>query len=95
MTGTSARNYSFGIFKSKRAKSLAIKYSLDLYNKNAYIHNDYLVSYYDVKFIVDNLWIDYFFHGSDIPIDVSNEQLFDILNNLIISYPFINSSSEA
>lgn len=95
MTGTSARNHSFGIFKSKRAKSLAIKYSLDLYNKNAYIHNDYLVSYYDVKFIVDNLWIDYFFHGSDKPIDVSNEQLFDIFNNLIISYPFINSSSEA
>jgi hypothetical protein len=95
MTGTSARNYSFGIFKSKRAKSLAIKYSLELYNVNAYIRSSNLVSYYDVKVIVDNLWIDYFFHGSNKPIDVSNEQLFDIFNDLTISYPFIYSSSEA
>ncbi len=71
------------------------KYNLDLYNKNAYIHDDEYISYYDVKFIVDNLWIDYFFHGSDKPIDVSDEQLFDIFNNLTIHYPFINSSSEA
>lgn len=94
MTGTSARN-ACGIFKSKRAKFLAIKYSLDLYNKNAYIHSGNLVSYYDVKFIVDNLWIDYFIHDSDKPIDVSDYQLYDIFNNLLISYPYINSSSEA
>lgn len=95
MTGTSARNYSFGIFKSKRAKSLAIKYSLELYNVNAYIRSSNLVSYYDVKFIVDNLWIDFFFHGSNKPIDVSDDQLLDIYNNLIIYNPFINYSSEA
>ena len=80
MTGTSARN-SCGIFKSKSAKLLAIKYGLDLYNKNAYIHSGNIISYSDVKFIVDNRWLDHFMHDADKPIDVS----LDEYNNIFLS----------
>ena len=74
MTGTYARNSSYGIFKSKRAKLIAIRYSLDLYDKNAYIHSQNLISYSDVKFIVDNLWMDHFIYGTDKPIDISSDE---------------------
>jgi hypothetical protein len=85
MTGTSARN-SYGIFKSKRAKCLAIKYGLHLYDKNAYIHSGNLILYSDVKFIVDNYWMDHFMYGTDKPIDVSYNQYCDIYYSLKDSF---------
>lgn len=86
MTGTSARN-TFGIFKTKSAKLLAIKYKLSLYDKNAYIHSGRFILYTDVKFIVENLWLDHFMYETDKPIDVSIEEYFDIYNSLENSYP--------
>lgn len=87
MTGTSGRN-TYGIFKSKRAKLLAIKYSLDLYNKSAYgIIDNHIISYSDVKFIVDNCWLDHFMYDSDKPIDVSIDEYNEIYYNLNDKYP--------
>ena len=94
MTGTSARN-SLGIFKSKRAKLLAIKYGFDLYNKNAYIHSDNLILYSDVKFIVDNLWVDHFMYGTNKPIDVTLEEYDNIYDSLQNSFPDLYNFSYA
>lgn len=94
MTGTSARNPN-GIFKSKRAKLLAIKYGFDLYNKNAYIHSGNIILYSDVKFIVDNLWIDHFIYGSDKPINISFDEYNDIYYSLQDTYPTLFNSSFA
>jgi len=86
MTGTSARN-PCGIFKSKRAKLLAIKYGLDLYDKNAYIHSGNTILYSDVKFIVDNRWMDHFMYGTDKPIEVSFDEYNDIYYSLLDIFP--------
>jgi len=94
MTGISARN-SFGIFKSKRAKLLAIKYGLDLYNKNYYIHDGNLVLYSDVKFIIDNLWIDHFLYDTDKPIEVSYNEYNDIYYSLQNLFPALFNLSYA
>jgi hypothetical protein len=92
MTGTSARN-GFGIFKTKRAKLLATRYSLELYDKNAYIHSGNLILYYDVKFIVDNFWLDHFMFDTDKPICVSLREYNDIFYDLQESYPNLLNSS--
>ena len=94
MTGTSARN-SLGIFKSKRAKLLAIKYGFDIYNKNAYIHSANLILYSDVKFIVDNLWIDHFMYGTNKPIDVTFEEYNYIYDSLQNSFSGLSNFSYA
>ena len=86
MTGTSARN-TFGIFKTKSAKLLAVKYNLSLYDKNAYIHTGRFILYTDVKFIVDNLWMDHFMYGTDKPLDVSYDEYSYIYHSLEYSYP--------
>lgn len=95
MTGTSARN-PIGIFKSKRAKLFAARYSLDLQNKNAYgVDNANLISYYDVKFIVDNLWLDHFMYGEHKPIEVSDEEYNNIYESLCNNWPDIFNFSFA
>jgi len=94
MTGTSARN-AHGIFKSKRAKLLAIKYGLELYDKNAYINLGNTISYSDVKFIVDNLWMDHFMYGTDEPIEVSFQEYNDIYYSLKDAFPEIFNFSFA
>ena len=94
MTGTSARN-SFGIFKSKRAKLLAIRYGLDLYNKNTYCYSGNFISYSDVKFIVDNFWMDHFIYGSDKPIDVSLNEYYEIYYTLQDTFPSLFNLSIA
>ena len=94
MTGTSARN-SRGIFKSKRAKFLAVKYGLDLYDKNAYIHSGNTILYSDVKFIVDNRWMDHFMYGTDKPIEVSFNEYNDIFYSLQDSFPHMLNYSFA
>ena len=94
MTATSARN-SYGIFKTKRARLLAIQYSLNLYDKNSYIHDGNLILYSDVKFIVDNLWMDHFYYGSHPPILVSFDEYNHIFNSLKIIYPNLLSFSHA
>ena len=68
MTGTSARN-PIGIFTSKRAKFLAIKYNLDLFNVNAYPRGtSKYVTYSDVNFIVENLWQSHFLDDVSAPL---------------------------
>lgn len=94
MTGTSSRN-KWGIFQSKRAKLLAIKYGLDIYNKNAYINSSNLILYSDVKFIVDNLWMDHFMYGTEKPIDVSIEEYYDICDSLQNSFSDLYNLSHA
>jgi len=81
MTGTSARN-NYGIFKTKKAKILANKYSLDLHEKSIYIfdEND-LVKLSDVKHLIDNLWIDHLLSSDLIPkpIPATRNQYFEII----------------
>ena len=81
MTGTSARN-NYGIFKTKKAKLLANKYSLDLNEKSIYIfdEND-LVKLSDVKHLIDNLWIDHFLSPNLIPqpIYTTRNEYFQII----------------
>ena len=94
MTGTSARN-SFSIFKSKKAFILAKKYNLSLTDKNSYIHFNNLIEFSDVKFIVDNLWLDHFMYGTPQPIDVSiqeYDQIFYYLRSKW-NFPLLNSYS--
>ena len=71
-----------GIFKSKRAKNLAINYGLEINNKNGYARlvgesTSKTITYEDVKFIVDNLWLDHFIYGALEPIklDESDRQV--------------------
>lgn len=59
-----------GIFQDKKALVLAKKYSLELYDKRAYISSGENVTYNDVKFIVENLWLDHFMYGVSQPIQV-------------------------
>ena len=49
---------------------LAKKYSLELYDQQAYISSGKNVTYNDVKFIVENLWLDHFMYGVSKPIEV-------------------------
>ena len=94
MTGTSARN-AYGIFKSKRAKFLAIRYGLELYDKNAYTYSGNFILYSDVKFIVDNCWMDHFIYGSDKPIDVSFNEYNEIYYTLQDTFPSLFNLSYA
>jgi len=89
MTGTSAKN-TFGIFKSRRAKLLAIRYNLDLYNTNAYVHKFDYITYADVQFIVDNLWLDHFTDFTPPPIKVDIYEYNSILNRLCSRNTLIN-----
>lgn len=59
-----------GIFADKKAMTLAKKYQLDLTDKRCYISNHKYVTYSDVKFITNNLWIDHFLYGVRPPIEV-------------------------
>jgi hypothetical protein len=61
----------YGIFSEKKAYNLALKYNLSLENKNSYIHAGNFITYNEVLFIVNNLWLDHFMYGSNKPIDVS------------------------
>jgi hypothetical protein len=83
----SSRN-TYGIFKSKNARKLAITYNLDIYDKRSYIiDNDKPVKLSDVRYIVDNLWLDHFIYESDDPIIVSNNEYNTIFLNLLSKYP--------
>jgi hypothetical protein len=88
MTGTSAKNHS-GIFSTKRTKNLAEKYGLDLYNKNAYMYSGKFITYDDVQFIVDNLWLDYFMGYSIEQPDatISTTEKLNIIDSLRIKFP--------
>jgi hypothetical protein len=88
MTGTSANNRC-GIFKSKKAYNLALQYGLDLNSKKSYIHSGLYVSFDDVQFIVDNLWLDYFMGLTDIaPSNLSIEEENNMVVLLKNRYPF-------
>lgn len=93
MTGTSANNRS-GIFKSKKVYNLALQYGLELNSKKAYIHSGLYISFDDVQFIVDNLWLDYFMGFTDtIPIDyISIEEENEIIVSLKNRYQFFEQN---
>lgn len=93
MTGTSANNRC-GIFKSRKAYNMALQYGLNLNSKKAYIHSGLYISFDDVQFIVDNLWLDYFMGLSDnIPIDsISIEEENKIVVSLKNRYPFFEQN---
>ena len=77
MTATSANNRR-GIFKSKKAYNFALQYGLDLNSKKSYIHTGLYVSFDDVQFFVDNLWLDYFMGLTETtPIDNISEDKTD------------------
>lgn len=82
----SARNH-YGIFKTKKAKLLAIKYDMDLNDVNYYIHNSNYITYYDVKNIVDNLWMDHFMYNSEKPLNITHDEYFTIYTILCNNYP--------
>jgi hypothetical protein len=86
MTATTARNH-YGIFKTKKAKLLAIKYNLEL--KRIQSYNDYnqYVSYQDVLFIVDNLWLDHFIYHTKEPIKLLINEYNKIFYKLSYKYP--------
>ena len=93
MTGTSANNRC-GIFKSRKAYNLALQYDLELNSKKSYIHSGLYVSFDDVQFIVDNLWLDYFMGYTDnTPIDtLSVDEVYDIMNSLKQRFPFFDQN---
>lgn len=93
MTGTSARN-NYGIFKTKKTYLFASRYGLELYNKNAYIRSGKFVSFDDVQFIVDNLWLDYYLNLTDVcPIDnITTDEEYDIFISLKNKFPFFEQN---
>lgn len=93
MTGTSAKN-SYGIFKTKRARDLATKYNLHLTNSSAYIHSGKFITFSDVKFIVDNLWLNHFMYDQRPPISINDTDYNDMFYYLEKKYPqLLNYSS--
>lgn len=88
MTATSANNRR-GIFKSKKAYDLALLYGLNLYDKKSYIHSGLYISFDDVQFIVDNLWLDYFMGFTDTPPinSLSVDEEDNIINSLKQRFP--------
>lgn len=90
MTGTSCRNL-YGIFKTNKARNLAILYDLELNDVNAYIRNNDYVTFNDVKFIVDNLWLSHFIYDNEpMPITVNLHKYNSIYNNLKTKFSFLN-----
>jgi len=89
MTGTSANNRR-GIFKSKKAYDLALRYGLNLNSKKSYGDTGFYVSFDDVQWIVDNLWLVYFMGFTETPpIDnISEDEEYDIMNSLKKRDPF-------
>lgn len=92
---TAINSNNFGIFKTKKAKNLAIKYNLDMFSKSAYSCQTNYVSLDDVKFIVENLWLDHFMYNSPKPIHTSSQEYYFIYNYLskIYKLPFSISIS--
>ena len=80
----SAKN-SFGIFKSKRAKFIAMYYNLPMDNISAYGTNT-IVKLKDVIFIIDNLWLDHFIYNTKIPLNVCKKMYDDIYYKLQVKY---------
>jgi hypothetical protein len=82
----SARNH-YGIFKTKKAKLLAIKYNLELNDSDFYIHFSQFITYFDVLFMIDNFWLDHFMYNSDKPLDVSIDEYYNIFFSLKRKFP--------
>ncbi len=90
MTGTSCRNL-YGIFKTKKARNMAILYNLELNNIDAYIRNNDYVTFTDVKFIIDNLWLSHFIYDNvPMPITVNLDKYNYIYNYLKTKFSFFN-----
>lgn len=65
-----------GIFQDKKAWMLAVKYHLSTTDKSAYIYNlnKKYITYNDVKFIVENLWLNHLMYNTNPPIDLPHEK---------------------
>jgi hypothetical protein len=78
----------YGIFKTKKAKQLAIKYNLDLNNYFLYsVSHDKYVTYLDVLSVVDNLWLDHFIYHTKEPIKLFINEYNKIFYKLSNKYP--------
>lgn len=94
MTGSSARNHP-GIFKNNKAKLLATKYGLNLNNPDAYIHFGKYITYSDVSFLVENIWLDHFMYDTDKPLELSYDEYNDLFYSLQDKYPALFNLSFA
>ena len=79
------RNH-FGIFYNKNAYLLALKYNLDLYNKNSYISNNKYITFLDVNYIVYYLWMDYLFYNLIPSINLNNFYYLFMKNYIFNKY---------
>ena len=77
---------TYGIFKTKRAYKLALKYNLELLNQSAYIHSQSFITLDDVKFIVDNLWLNHFLYHDNPPIHVNTDKYLKIQSYIKSNY---------
>ena len=82
-------NNHYGIFKTKKAKFLAVKYNLDLYNYNLYSQTEKYVTYLDVLFIVENLWLDHFMYYTEEPLKLLTDQYDSLYYSLSLKYPHL------
>jgi len=70
---------------------MAILYDLELNDVNAYIRNNDYVTFTDVKFIIDNLWLSHFIHDDvPMPITVNLDKYNYIYNNLKTKFSSLN-----
>jgi hypothetical protein len=86
MTGTSARNH-YGIYLTKHAKNMAVKYGFNLYDKNQFIHSKKYILLSDVQLMIEHLWLEHFLYDFDKPIDVSYDEYNYIFYNLQQKFP--------
>tara|TARA_B100000035_G_C21006378_1_gene557467 strand:- start:481 stop:786 length:306 start_codon:yes stop_codon:yes gene_type:complete len=87
MTGVSARN-SYGLFKTKKARNLANLYEINLNDFQEYIRKDKYITFKDVKFIVDNLWLSHFIYNElPKPIDLPFDKYVQLYSRLKSEYP--------
>ena len=90
MTGVSARN-SYGLFQNNKARHLANLYKIDINEFLEYIRKDKYITFKDVKFIVDNLWLSHFIHNDlPKPIDLPFDKYVQLYSRLKSIHPHLD-----
>ena len=85
-TMSSTSNH-YGIYLTKHAKNMAVKYGFNLYDKNQFIHSKKYILLSDVQFMIEHLWLEHFLYDFDKPIDVSYDEYNYIFYNLQQKFP--------
>ena len=90
MTGVSARN-SYGLFNNNKARNLANLYKIDANDFREYLRRDKYITFKDVKFIVDNLWLSHFIHHHiPKPIDLPFDKYVHLYSRLKLQHPHLD-----